>query len=125
MDFSSTTVVAGIDPISTGANLVSAPAVTAQAFAIVLSACTVNLGESPAWRVVPAGRPVSRITEKLASWLWSDINPVDITFIASHGSADSSRHHELETSVQWIDSTELRVPADTEDFVASASFREG
>lgn len=83
---------------------------------VVLSACTATWWAS-------ASRSDDRAAEELASWLWSDIHLAGSAHIVSHSSGVVSHHHALETSMHWVD-PELKVPADTNDFVASASFRE-
>ncbi len=64
--------------------------------------------------------------ERFASWWESDFSPpVDIIYFSGHGVADPARHTEIQTKVNWLRSTELRLPEDTDNFVTSAELKEG
>lgn len=64
--------------------------------------------------------------ERFAGWWESDFSPAaGIIYFAGHGVADPIRHTEIQTKVNWLRSTELRLPEDTDNFVTSAELKEG
>jgi transcriptional regulator with XRE-family HTH domain len=62
----------------------------------------------------------SRVLKLLKAW-----GTPEVTHIAGYIPSEASSPMEIKARVAWLGSTELRVPDDTEDFVACARFKEG
>jgi hypothetical protein len=63
--------------------------------------------------------------ERFAGWWGSDFSsPADIVYFAGHGAVDPERHIGIQTKVDWLRSTEPRIPEDTDSFVTSAELKE-
>ena len=64
--------------------------------------------------------------ENFTSWRESGFSPAaDIIYFSGHGVAHPARNTEIQTKVNWLRSTELRLPEDTDNFVISAELKEG
>ncbi len=114
---------------------------------LILSSTTFlsqSLRETPGLSALPSvlglrGASQSVLSANIAT-LWSDSagverfagvrepdfsSPLNIIYFSGHGVANPTRHIEMHTKVDWVQSTELRVPKDADDFVTSATFKEG